>query len=241
MQQFSKHNGAAPHSHRLGSYQLDVFRSAVDIPGHCRSGIIDLLNEIISTNWRLDSPWWSASETPFKDGYGIGLVRLDNDIAGFSIWRRLTINNQPAICRSGIELRPEHQRKGLFGLLLKGILDAELSAVPAGSEIYYTWRTRNPVAWSAHARVCKRLLPSLSEGIGDDTLKDAAIQIARTLYPDRELEFPDMIIRNSYPNITYHSQPAYESDGELTATFRRVIPDTRDAIFTIGTIARPST
>jgi GNAT superfamily N-acetyltransferase len=241
MQQFNKDDGTATRALQHGSYQLDVFRSAIDLPEHCRAGIIDLLNEIISTNWRLDSPWWSASDTPFQDGYGIGLVRLAGQIVGFSIWRRLSIDGRPAICRSGIELRPEHQRKGLFGLLLKGILDAELAAVPAGAEIYYTWRTRNPVAWSAHARTCKRLLPSLSDGKGDDSLKDAAIQIARILYPDRELEFPNLIVRNSYPNITYYTQPTYESDSALTETFRRIVPDTRDAIFTVGIVARPST
>ncbi len=240
MQQFGKVNGAATRTYQHGPYQLDVFRSAIEIPEHCRAGIIDLLNDIISTNWRLDSPWWSESDTPFKDGYGIGLVRLADQVAGFSIWRRLSINGRPAICRSGIELRPEHQRKGLFGLLLKGILDAELSAVPEGSEIYYTWRTRNPVAWSAHARACKRLLPSLADGKGDESLKDVAIQIARVLYPDRDLEFPNLIIRNSYPSITYYSQPSYESDSALTETFRRVVPDVGDGIFTVGTVTRPS-
>lgn len=240
MQQLRTDERGATRSHQHGPYQLDVFRSAVDIPEHCRAGIIDLLNQIISTNWKLDSPWWSASETPFQDGWGIGLVRLGEQIAGFSIWRRLTVNGQPAICRSGIELRPEHQRKGLFGLLLKGILEAELAAVPEGSEIYYTWRTRNPVAWSAHAKTCERLLPSLSDGQGDHTLKDIAIQIAQVLYPGRELEYPDMIIRNSYPNITYYSQPSYESDAALTETFRRLVPDTRDAIFTVGTVTRSS-
>jgi GNAT superfamily N-acetyltransferase len=239
MQQSSKDDGTATRTHQHGPYQLDVFRSAVEIPERCRAGIIDLLNEIIATNWRLDSPWWSASDTPFQDGYGIGLVRLADHVAGFSIWRRLLINGRSAICRSGIELRPEHQRKGLFGLLLKGILEAELSAVPEGSEIYYTWRTRNPVAWNAHSRTCKRLLPSLSDGKGDETLKDVAVQIARILYPGQELEFPNLIIRNSYPNITYHSQPTYGSDNTLTETFRRIVPDTRDAIFTVGTVARP--
>ncbi|WP_441280697.1 hypothetical protein [Tardiphaga sp. 862_B3_N1_1] len=239
MQQLSN-DTTAMHAHRHGSYQLDIFRSAIDVPEHCRAGIIDLLNEIISTNWRLDSPWWSASDTPFQDGYGIGLVRLADQIVGFTIWRRLSIDGRPVICRSGIELRPEHQRKGLFGLLLRGVLDTELSAVPAGSEIYYTWRTRNPVAWSANARACRRLLPSLSDGRSDSSLKDIAVQIAGILYPSREVEFPNLIIRNSYPNITYYNQPAYESDRALTETFRRIVPDTRDAIFTVGTVARPS-
>lgn len=71
-------------------------------------------------------------------------------------------------------------------------------------------------------------------------MKDVALQIANILYPGQELELPNLIIRNSYPNITYYSQPTYESDSALTEAFRRLVPDTRDAIFTVGTVVRPS-
>ncbi|MEH2556672.1 hypothetical protein V1286_004201 [Bradyrhizobium algeriense] len=118
------------------------------------------------------------------------------------------------------------------------MLDAELSSVPEGDEVYYSWRTRNPVAWSAHAKVCTRLLPSLVDGNDDGSLQDVALQIANTLYPDRALELPNMVIRNSYPNITYHRQPSYQTDGALTEKFRRLVPDTADAIFTVGAIRK---
>jgi hypothetical protein len=240
MQQLVESERGIPDGYRRGPYQLQVYRSASDIPQHCWGGIIDLLNEIIATNWRSDTPWWSPSDTPFREGYGIAFVRHDVQIVGFTIWRRLVVNDRPTVCRSGIELRPEHQGKGLFGLLLKGVLDAELSSVSEGEEIFYSWRTRNPVAWNAHAKVCTRLLPSLVDGNDDGSLQDVAFQIAKILYPDRALELPNLIIRNSYPNITYHRQPSYETNGALTEKFRRLVPDTADAIFTVGTIRQPA-
>jgi hypothetical protein len=221
-----------------GEYQLEVFRSTADVSQHSRASIIALLNEITSANWQQDLPWWSASTVPFRGDHGIVFVHHRDGVVAFSCWRRLTVNNLPSICRSGIQVRPEHQGRGLFGLILRGIMDSEWASMPRADRVYYSWRTRNPINWLAHARACKTVAPSLHEPGEEASLRNIAVEIAKELHPDHTLELPDMIIRNSYPNSRYRKQPIHNTNSAIMETFRRLVPKPEDAIFSVGIMER---
>jgi hypothetical protein len=57
------------------------------------------------------------------------------------------------------------------------------------------------------------------------------------LYPGKNLEIPGMIMRGAYDHIKHHPQTYHGAASLVDAAMQRVIPDSADALFTVG-IAR---
>ena len=75
---------------------------------------MDAMNGIIAVNWQASEPHWTAASSPFDRKYSLILVRDGSDLVAFSVYRMLQIAGGPAIYRSGTEVLPAHQGRGLY-------------------------------------------------------------------------------------------------------------------------------
>src|SRR3977135_4219729 len=90
-------------------------------PGE-RRPLMDAMNNIIATNWKATEPHWTAASSPFDSKFSLILVYARSGLVAFSVYRTLRIAGQPAIYRSGTEVLPAHQGRGLYGFFTTEIL-----------------------------------------------------------------------------------------------------------------------
>ena len=81
----------------------------------------------------------------------------------------LQISGGLAIYRSGTEVLPAHQGRGLYGFFTSEVLKNAGAADQGDGNVLYGWRTRNPIVWAANAKICEKVTPSLL-GDGQDLL-----------------------------------------------------------------------
>ncbi len=202
-----------------------------------RKPLMDAMNNIIAVNWKATEPHWSEASSPFDSKFSLILVYASSGLVAFSAYRVLRIADQPAIYRSGTEVLPAHQGRGLYGFFTTEILKAAGVSDNGDADLLYGWRTRNPIVWAASARICEKVTPSLLGGAHDPALQAACIEMCSLLYPGKALEIPGMIMRGAYGHIK-HRRQAYRGSASLVdAAMQRIIPDSADALFTVG-IAR---
>src|SRR3977135_1639452 len=127
-------------------------------PGE-RRPLMDAMNRIIAVNWQATEPHWTAASSPFDKKFSLILVYASSGLVAFSVYRRLRIAGQFAIYRSGTEVLPAHQGRGLYGFFTTEVLKSSGAANKDGSGILYGWRTRNPIVWAANAKICERVTP----------------------------------------------------------------------------------
>jgi hypothetical protein len=200
-----------------------------------RQPLMAAMNNIIATNWQATEPHWTAACSPFDSQLSLILVYASSGLVAFSVYRTLRIAGQPAIYRSGTEVLPAHQGRGLYGFFTTEILKS--SGAPENAGILYGWRTRNPIVWAANARICEKVTPSLLDDSEDAGLQAACVEMCSVLYPGKSLEFPGMIMRGAYSHIKHHRQAYYGAASVVDAAMLRLIPDSADALFSVG-IAR---
>jgi hypothetical protein len=141
-------------------------------PGE-RRPLMDAMNGIIAVNWKATEPHWTADASPFDRKFSLILVYAGSGLIAFSVYRKLELAAGPAIYRSGTEVLPAHQGRGLYGFFTSEILKSSGAADTPESGILYGWRTRNPIVWAANAKICEKVTPSL---LGDT--QDPALQAA---------------------------------------------------------------
>ncbi len=204
-------------------------------PGE-RQPLMDAMNNIIAVNWKATEPHWTAASSPFDSRFSLILVYASSGLVAFSVYRTLRIAGQLAVYRSGTEVLPVHQGRGLYGFFTTEILQSS-GACASDAGILYGWRTRNPIVWAANARICEKVTPSLLGDSQDAALQAACVEMCSLLYPGKSLEIPSMIMRGAYGHIK-HRRQAYHGPALLVdAAMQRVIPDSADALFSVG-IAR---
>jgi hypothetical protein len=204
-------------------------------PGE-RQPLMDAMNNIIAINWKAAEPHWTAASSPFDSKFSLILVYARSGLVAFSVYRTLRIAGQPAIYRSGTEVLPAHQGRGLYGFFTTEILKS-LDASGSDAGILYGWRTRNPIVWAANARICEKVTPSLLGDTQDTALQTACVEMCSLLYPGKSLELPDMIMRGAYGHIKHHRQAYHGAASLVDEAMQRLIPDSADALFSVG-IAR---
>ena len=202
-----------------------------------RQPLMDAMNNIIAVNWEAAEPHWTAASSPFDSKFSLILVYASSGLVAFSVYRTLRIAGQPAIYRSGTEVLPAHQGRGLYGFFTTEILKSSGASDNDDAGILYAWRTRNPIVWAANARVCEKVTPSLLGDAQDPALHAACVEMCSSLYPGKNLEIPSMIMRGAYGHIKHHRQTYHGTASLVDAAMQRVIPDSADALFTVG-IAR---
>jgi hypothetical protein len=195
---------------------------------------MDAMNAIIAVNWKATEPHWTAASSPYDGKYSLILVYDHSGLVAFSVYRAMSIANRPAIYRSGTEVLPAHQGRGLYGFFTSQILK-QIGASAAGrSGLLYGWRTRNPIVWAANAKICDKVAPSLLGDEADPELQAAGVEMCSALYPGKALEVPGMIMRGAYGHIKHHRQTYRGAASAVDAAMSRLIPDSADALFSVG-------
>jgi hypothetical protein len=204
-------------------------------PGEQRP-LMDAMNNIIAVNWHATEPHWTADSSPFDRKLSLILVYDASGLVAFSVYRRLLIAGRLAIYRSGTEVLPAHQGRGLYGFFTTEVLKSSGATDSGDSGILYGWRTRNPIVWAANARICEKVTPSLLGDTPDKALQAACAEMCALLYPGQNLEIPSMIMRGAYGHIKHHRQVYHGGASLVDAAMQRIIPDSADALFSVGLV-----
>jgi hypothetical protein len=218
-------------------YEVFSFPDASHIGEADRPALMDAMNNIIAVNWKATEPHWTAASSPFDGQYGLILVYDRSGLVAFSVYRILSVAGRPAVYRSGTEVLPAHQGRGLYRLFTLEILKRSGAADRAERGILYGWRTRNPIVWAANAKICEQVAPSLLGAPPDSALQAACVEMCSSLYPGKAIEVPSMIMRGAYGHIKHHRQTYHGTASLVDAAMSRIIPDSADALFSVG-IAR---
>jgi hypothetical protein len=228
------------HSQTIASprddYTVYSFPDASQIAPTDQQPLMDALNAIIAINWKATEPHWTSTSSPFDGKYSLILVYAPSGLVAFSVYRTMRIANRLAIYRSGTEVLPAHQGRGLYGFFTSEILRRAEAAARGNTEILYGWRTRNPIVWAANAKICEKVAPSLLGDTPDPDLQAACIEMCSALYPGRQLEVPGMIMRGAYGHIKHHRQAYHGTASLIDAAMSRIIPDSADALFSVGCV-----
>ena len=195
--------------------------------------LMDAMNGIIAVNWKATEPHWTTASSPFDRKYGLVLVYDGAALIAFSVYRVMRISGGLAIYRSGTEVLPAYQGRGLYGFFTSEVLKCS-GAAENGDGVLYGWRTRNPIVWAANARICEKVAPSLLGETQDPALQAACVEMCSALYPGKSLELPGMIMRGAYGHIKHHRQNYHGAASLVDAAMSRMIPDAADALFSVG-------
>jgi hypothetical protein len=199
-----------------------------------RPALMDAMNDIIAVNWKASEPHWTAASSPFDGNYSLILVYDRSSLIAFSVYRLLKVAGRLAIYRSGTEVLPTHQGRGLYGFFTSEILKCSGAHGPEDAGVLYGWRTRNPIVWAANAKICVKVVPSLLGETQDRALEAACVEMCSSLYPGKALEVPSMIMRGAYGHIKHHRQTYHGKASLVDAAMSRIIPDPADALFSVG-------
>jgi hypothetical protein len=199
-----------------------------------RQSLMDAMNSIIAVNWNATEPHWTADSSPFDPKYSLILVYDVTGLVAFSVYRVMRIGGELAIYRSGTEVVPARQGRGLYGFFTAEVLKCSGATEKTDGGVLYGWRTRNPIVWAANARICQKVTPSLLDDAQDPALQAACVEMCSSLYPGKPLKVPEMIMRGAYGHIKHHRQ-AYRGAASLVdAAMSRMIPNSADALFSVG-------
>jgi hypothetical protein len=215
-------------------YAIYSLPDATRIEACDRQPLMDAMNGIIAVNWQASEPHWTPTSSPFDQKYSLILVYDGSGLVAFSVYRILHMSSGLGIYRSGTEVLPAHQGRGLYGFFTSEVLKCSGATEQADGGVFYGWRTRNPIVWAANAKICKKVTPSLLDDTQDPALQAACVEMCTSLYPGKELEVPDMIMRGAYGHIKHHRQPYHGAASLVDAAMSRKIPDSADALFSVG-------
>ena len=219
---------------RWTDYAIYKLPDASRIAAADRQPLMDAMNAIVAVNWNATEPHWTTASSPFAPGHSLILAYDSSGLIAFSVYRLLQIAGGPAIYRSGTEVLPAHQGRGLYGFFTSETLKCAGAVAQHGGSVLYGWRTRNPIVWATNARICERVTPSLLGDTQDPALQMACIEMCASLYPGKRLEVPDMIMRGAYGHIKHHRQDYHGTALLIDAAMSRIIPDPADALFSVG-------
>jgi hypothetical protein len=215
-------------------YTVYSFPDASRVSQVHRQPVMDAMNGIIAVNWKATEPHWTAASSPFESKYSLILVYDHTALVAFSVYRVLDVAGCRAVYRSGTEVLPAHQGRGLYGFFTSEVLKRSGAAEQGEANVLYGWRTRNPIVWAANAKICDKVTPSLLNEAQDASLQAACVEMCASLYPGRELELPAMIMRGAYGHIKHHRQAYHGTASLVDAAMSRLIPDSADALFSVG-------
>jgi hypothetical protein len=217
-------------------YAVYSFPDASRVAAAEQRSLMEAMNNIIAVNWQATEPHWTAESSPFDRKFSLILVHDCSGLVAFSVYRKLRIAGRPAIYRSGTEVLPGHQGRGLYGFFTTEVLKSSGAANHGAASILYGWRTRNPIVWAANVRICEKVTPSLLDDFQDPALEAACVEMCELLYPGKYLEMPGMIMRGAYGHIRHHRQAYHGAASLVDAAMQRIIPDSADALFSVGLV-----
>src|SRR3979409_1425747 len=140
-------------------YAVYSFPDASLIRQSERQPLMDAMNNIIALNWKATEPHWTAASTPFDSKFSLILVYDGSGLVAFSVYRSLRISGRLAIYRSGTEVLPAHQGRGLYGFFTTEVLKSSGAADSGEAGILYGWRTRKTIGMGRHAKTSRTVKP----------------------------------------------------------------------------------
>ena len=215
-------------------YAIYSFPDASQIDVVDRQALMDAMNGIIAVNWKATEPHWTVAASPFDGKYSLILVYNSSGLIAFSVYRVLQMSGGLALYRSGTEVLPTHQGRGLYGFFTTEVLRCSGAADKGEGSVLYGWRTRNPIVWAANAKICEKVTPSLLADTQDPALQAACVEMCSSLYPGKPLEVPGMIMRGAYGHIKHHRQTYHGAASLVDVAMSRMIPNSADALFSVG-------
>jgi hypothetical protein len=215
-------------------YTIYSFPDASQIVLSDQQPLMDAMNTIIAVNWKATEPHWTTASSPYDSKYSLILVYDHSGLVAFSVYRVMNVANRQAIYRSGTEVLPAHQGRGLYGFFTSQILKRISASALGDGAVLYGWRTRNPIVWAANAKICDKVAPSLLGDKADAELQAACVEMCTALYPGKQLEVPGMIMRGAYGHIKHHRQIYHGTASLVDVAMSRMIPDPADALFSVG-------
>src|SRR5258708_21383338 len=187
-------------------YAVYSFPDASQIGHGDRQPLMDAMNNLIAVSWKAAEPHWTAACSPFERKYSLILAYDGSGLVAFSVYRTMRIAGGLAIYRSGTEVLPAHQGRGLYGFFTSEVLKCSGATENGDAGVLYGWRNRHPIVWAAHAKICEKVTPSLLGDTQDPALQAACVEMCSELYPGKHLEVPGMIMRGAYCHIKHHRQ-----------------------------------
>jgi len=215
-------------------FAIYSFPDASQIGATDRQPLMDAMNGIIAVNWKATEPHWTPAASPFESKYSLILVYDGPAPVAFSVYRVLHMSGGLGIYRSGTEVLPAYQGRGLYGFFTSEVLKCSGAAENGDANVLYGWRTRNPIVWAANAKICEKVTPSLLGDAQDPALQAACVEMCSSLYPGKPLEVPGMIMRGAYGHIKHHRQAYHGTASLVDAAMSRIIPNSADALFSVG-------
>lgn len=167
-----------------------VFHRVAESLGECdRQGLLRIFDGISNQVWRKNPKQFRGGSATsfFSRDDGVVIVRTGAKIVGFSTYRRLQILGRHLLFRNLTCISPGFQRHGLYGRLFDLIIGSEQQSLGV-KDLFFCWRTRNPVVWFAHARRSARLMPDIEGMTRDLELTTMASLTASILYPQDQFD-----------------------------------------------------
>ena len=177
-------------------------------PGE-RKPLMDAMNSIIAVNWKAAEPHWTEASSPFDSKFSLILVYASSGLVAFSVYRALRIAGRPAIYRSGTEVLPTHQGRGLYGFFTTEILKSADASANSDAGLLYGWRTRNPIVWAANAQNLRKSHPLAAR-------RRPGTRIAGRLRRDVLIALPRQSPRNSRHDHARRVWPYRTSPADLS-------------------------
>jgi hypothetical protein len=217
---------------------IEVIRHGSEVPETQRAVLLDGIARIMASNWHFTQRHWSHEDSPFHDEYGLVFASQNGEMVGYSIYRRLDLDNTPTLYRAGTAVAASHQRHGFYRRMSQAMLTTEWNDRPDVNAMYLAWRTRNPIIWQANALLCQATVPAIMGRPVDADLQKACLHLARQLYPNCPIEPPAMIMRDVYAHLTYIREPSEHDASPVSAWLAASVPHPGDALFSVGILRR---
>jgi hypothetical protein len=223
-------------------YDLQVVRDASRLTAAEQAALarqFDLINDGI---WDKDpSEFRNIANSLFTPADGVVLLHTaSGDAVGFSVYRRITVGQLPALFLRYVNVAPAHHGNGLLGKLMTRIISAERGQF-FSTKVFCCWRTRNPVLYFTGRKMSARIVPDLVLQGRDQELIEMGITAARAVYPSSELDADTFCMRLAYPPGHKLKQPQRWRDRQLNDTFysHPALQDARSALFCFAELSLP--
>lgn len=213
--------------------KLELFQNASEVPLERRGRIVEDINRIIAMDWNVRRAHWTDQNTPFHSDHGVLLLSNEKDFIGELIYKRLSFGGRRVIYISGTDVHTAYRDSGFLKLMLDTTLGAEFGTEPASSAFYLCFRTRSPLVHHVGRTLCDPLVPAIGEPT-DVSLMAVAAQVARTIFPHRQLELESLVMRGVYLHMSYKREPKCRLASETEKWFAAKVPDPADSVFCLG-------
>jgi len=220
-----------------GGMDISIIKDAARLTPDQRAHLLELYDFVANDIWaKHPNMYRYFGKHLFPEGTMILIAALDQDVAAFSVSRKVVVAQRPFLYLWFSNVRPKYQKMRLFrdttALTFRQMID-DLENLP-----FYAFRTRNPVLWYSARRLMRRAAPDFLDGTVHQDLRHAAADIAGSLYPQMEYDAQSLSFPAAYKWVGGYQSPQHHRDPELDRRFYEhpAITNPHGAVLTVGTL-----